>query len=118
MFFIIFNNTMVRNLKDCFLVMNSGALSTAFIKLWGILPATFLALLLFAKISNLMKQENVFYFFISIFLLFFALFGFVILPNQESMPLHAFADWLRFHFGAIDIFSRPYYGYRCLDLWR
>lgn len=88
---------MVRNLKDTFLVMNSGALSIAFIKLWGILPATFLALLLFAKVSNLMKQENVFYFFIFIFLSFFALFGFVILPNQESMPLHTIADWLRYH---------------------
>lgn len=97
MFFVIFNNTLVRNLKDCFLVMNNGALSIAFIKLWGVLPATFLALLAFAKISNMVKQENVFYIFVTTFLVFFAIFGFIIFPNQDLMPLHHAADWLRNH---------------------
>lgn len=95
MFCIILNNTIVRNLKDSFLVMSNGAFSIPFIKIWGVLPVTFLALVLFAKISNKLSQEKVFYLSISFFLLFFSFFSFGLLPYQEQLQLHTLGEWLR-----------------------
>jgi len=97
MFFIIINNTLVRNLKDTFLVLSNGALSIAFIKMWGVLPAIFLSLLGYGKLSNVMKQEKIFYLLITLFLCFFALFGFVLMPYHESLQFHELGDWLRAH---------------------
>lgn len=95
MFFVVFNNTIARNLKDVFLVMNNGALSIAFIKFWGVLPATVFIFFCFAKISNLLKQENVFYLVVSFFILFFILFGCVIFPHHQSLILHQLGNCLR-----------------------
>ncbi len=97
MFFLIINNTLVRNLKDTFLVLTNGALSIAFIKMWGVLPAIFLSLIGYGKLSNRMKQETIFYFVISGFLVFFALFGFVLLPHHELIHFKALGNWLREH---------------------
>lgn len=94
MLFIIFNNTLLRNLKDSLLVMSNGALSIAFVKMWGVLPITFLVLIIYTKLSNLFKQATIFYSFIFFFVSFFSLFSFFVIPLQDNVEPVQFCDWL------------------------
>ena len=64
-----------------------GTETIAFLKFWGVLPAAFLMTLIYVKLVNFMKSEHIFYLILSVFLLFFGFFGFVILPNHETFHL-------------------------------
>ncbi len=95
-FFISFNYTILRDTKDTLLVTSSaGAEAIPFIKVWGVVPAAILFTLLYAKLSNVLSRENLFYVTITPFLLFFALFVTVIYPNLSSLQPNAFADSLK-----------------------
>lgn len=94
-FFLIgFNYSIMRATKDALVVTakDSGAEAIPFIKVWGILPMAFLFTFLFTRLSNKLNRENVFYVLMSIFLVFFFLFGFVLYPLRDHLHPHAFAD--------------------------
>lgn len=89
MMLILFIYTMLRDTKDV-LVVNapgSGAEVLAFIKLGGTTPFAILFMIFYAKLSNLLSPEKLFYAAILPFLVFFGAFGFIIYPNVEH--LHA-----------------------------
>ena len=95
-FFISFNYTILRDTKDTLLVTSSaGAEAITFIKVWGVVPAAILFTLIYAKLSNILSRENLFYVTITPFLVFFALFVTVIYPNFSSLQPNAFADALK-----------------------
>jgi len=96
-FFISCNYNILRNMKDALLITaeSSGAEVLPFIKVWGIIPAAFLMTMLYSKLSNRLKRDTVFYTMISIFLVFFSLFTFVVYPMRESLHLHQTANWLQ-----------------------
>jgi AAA family ATP:ADP antiporter len=82
---ILFNYTVLRNLKDT-LVVNapaSGAEAIPFLKLWGVTPAAILFVILYAKLSNLLGKESLFYTIMVPFLIFFGAFAFCIYPNKD-----------------------------------
>jgi AAA family ATP:ADP antiporter len=54
------------------------------IKFIGVIPVAASFAALYAKVVNKFKGEYIFYSVISVFMLFFALFGFVIYPNQSK----------------------------------
>ncbi len=87
MLFILFNYTVVRNIKDSLVVNAEGsdAEILSFLKLWGVTPSAILFMLLYSKLSNRLNKEKIFYLCLAPFVLFFGLFAFVIYPNAETL---------------------------------
>jgi AAA family ATP:ADP antiporter len=88
--------SVLRNLKDTIILTakHSGAEVIPFIKVWGILPASFISAWIFTRLRRYFSKENVFYILISSFVAYFLLFAFVIYPHSENLHLDRFADWL------------------------
>lgn len=96
MFFCIsFNYTILRDTKDTLVVTSTGAETIPFLKVWGVVPAAVIFMLIYAKLSNMLSKENLFYTTIVPFLVFFGLFAFVLYPNREALHPNASADYLQ-----------------------
>lgn len=93
-FFISFDYNILRTLKDSLLITakSSGAEVIPFIKVWGVFPGAILMTLFFAWLSNRRPFEQVFVIMISIFLIYFAVFTFVLYPIRDYIHPHQFAD--------------------------
>jgi|694.fasta_scaffold13300_10 AAA family ATP:ADP antiporter len=91
---IVFCYDLLRNMKDAVAITAAGAEVIPFIKVWALLPGAVLLTFIFTMLSNRFSQERVFYFIISGFLIFFALFAFVLYPLRHSLHAHAFANFL------------------------
>lgn len=110
MFCLLFNYTVLRDMKDALVLGSSGAATMTFLKTSCVTPAAILFVILYAKLSNALSRENVFYAVVTPFLIFFGAFAFVIYPNlqvlhpsQESvLALHAAYPALS---GFIDIYA-------------
>jgi AAA family ATP:ADP antiporter len=85
MFFILFNYTILRDTKDTLVVGASGAEAINFLKFWGVTPASILFVILYAKLSNMLSKESLFYACIVPFILFFGAFAFIIYPNKALL---------------------------------
>ncbi len=83
--FISFNYTILRDTKDTLVVTASGAETIPFLKVWGVVPAAVVFMLIYSKLSNILSKENLFYAAIAPFLVFFALFAYVLFPNRELL---------------------------------
>lgn len=101
-FFIGFNYNILRNMKDALLVTaeNSGAEVIPFIKVWGIVPGAFLMTYLYSRLNNRLGRDKVFYALVGVFLIFFALFTFVIYPFHSHLQPDSAADYLHAHLPA------------------
>jgi AAA family ATP:ADP antiporter len=95
LFFICFNYSALRNMKDALVVTSSGAEVIPFIKVWAILPMAVVLTLIFTKLSNLYSQEKVFYIMTSGFLILYALFAFVLYPYRDYLHPYESADYLQ-----------------------
>lgn len=95
-FFIVFNYTILRDTKDSLVITapGSGAEVIPFIKVWLIVPSAVLFMLAYAKLSNFLSKQALFYVTIIPFLLFFALFAFVLYPAKEFLHPTTSADAL------------------------
>lgn len=93
---ICLNHSILRNMKDALVVTarSSGAEVIPFIKVWAMLPMAVVLTLIYTKLASRLSQEVVFYILIGGFLAFFALFVFVLYPNQDSLHPHQMAEWL------------------------
>jgi ATP:ADP antiporter, AAA family len=87
MFFILFNYTILRNVKDTLVTNGRGADAEiiSFIKLWGTMPAAILFVVIYSKLANILSRQRIFYIMISFFLVFFASFAFIIYPNLDTL---------------------------------
>lgn len=85
MFCILFNYTLLRDTKDTLVVNACGASALTFLKLYCVTPAAILFVVLYAKLTNMLKREYVFYSVVVPFLIFFGLFGFVLFPNLDAL---------------------------------
>lgn len=85
MFCILFNYTLLRDTKDTIVVNSAGAGAISFLKLYCVTPAAILFVIFYAKLTNIMSRENVFYAVVTPFLLFFGAFAFIIYPNLEAL---------------------------------
>lgn len=95
-FLISFNYNVLRVLKEVTLVhaKGSGAEAIPFVKVGVMLPGTFLMTLLFTRLSNHLSREHTFYVIISSFLLFYAVYLFILYPNRDWLHPDGTADWL------------------------
>merc|ERR1711990_1103830 len=77
------NYTIMRDTKDTLVVTAAGAEVIPFLKLWGTLPVSVLFVLVYSKLSNVLKADTLFYTMVTPFLIFFLAFGYVIYPNLD-----------------------------------
>lgn len=94
-FFVNFNYTVLRDTKDTLVITASGPETILFLKTWGVVPCAFIFLLVYAKLSNILSRENLFYAAIAPFIIFFALFVMVLYPNREALHPNASAAYLQ-----------------------
>jgi len=92
---ISFNYTILRDTKDTLVVTTSGAEALPFLKVWGVVPAAIIFMLIYAKLSNILSKEYLFYSAIAPFLIFFTAFVYLLFPNREILTPHASADYLQ-----------------------
>ncbi len=96
MFCILFVYTMVRDLKDVFIqkyAVCGGTELLPVLKLWFVMPAAFLVVMLFTYLINKFGSTKTFYIMVSIFIAFYAVFILFLFPNASV--LHANADTVR-----------------------
>lgn len=93
-FFISFNYTILRDTKDTLIVTSSGAEAIPFLKFWGVVPSAILFMIIFAKLSNVLSKQSLFYVTLTPFVIFFALFPTVLYPNREALHPTASAEML------------------------
>jgi AAA family ATP:ADP antiporter len=85
MFSILFIQNVIRAQKDSIVTVLIGPEIIAFLKFWGVMPASILMAIGYVKLITKFKGEHVFYIIISAFLTFFTLFAFWIFPNHETL---------------------------------
>jgi ATP:ADP antiporter, AAA family len=99
-FFISFNYTIVRNIKDSIIVHapGSGAETFPMLKLFGVIPAAVIFMLIYAKLSNILSKPNLFYVTILGFLGFFIAFDLVLYPLHDTIHPHEYMEALQQEF--------------------
>lgn len=93
-FLLSFNQCALWNLKDSLVITTSGAEVIPFIKVWAILPSSVLLTIIFTWLSNRFSREKVFYLLTGSFLIFYALFAFVLYPYRDFMHPFESATYL------------------------
>lgn len=84
-FFVLFNYTCLRNIKDALVVTYSGAETLSFLKSLCVTPSALIFMLFYVKASNILSNEKLFYCTLSPFIIFFGLFGFVLYPMKDIL---------------------------------
>ncbi len=87
LFSVLFNYTILRDIKDSLVVTapGSGAESISFLKLWGTLPFAILFMTLYGKLGSVMSRPKLFYTVMGIFVVFFAVFAYVLFPLKDVL---------------------------------
>lgn len=88
MFFILFVYTMVRDLKDSLvrkLAVCGGSELIPQLKLWFVLPAAVLLVILYTFLLNKFGFKKTFYIMVSSFMAFYAIFVLLLYPNHTSI---------------------------------
>lgn len=88
MFCILGIQNLIRAMKDSIINTMIGTETISFLKFWGVMPAAFLITIIYVKLVNVMKGENIFYLIMSCFIGFFLLFAFYLFPNHELIHLN------------------------------
>ncbi|MCH9609294.1 MAG: ADP,ATP carrier protein 1 [Chlamydiales bacterium] len=96
-FCISFNYTILRDTKDTLIVTapGSGAEAIPFIKVWLVVPCAIVFMIIYAKLSNILSKQNLFYAVTIPFLIFFALFATVLYPAKDVLHPTLLADKLQ-----------------------
>ena len=87
MFMIIYIYTTVRDTKDTLVVSACGAESITFLKVYGVLPAATMFMVLYSKLSSIFSKDQLFYVTAMPFFIFYAAFAFVLYPNRDLIHL-------------------------------
>ncbi|XP_077248017.1 ADP,ATP carrier protein 2, chloroplastic-like [Tasmannia lanceolata] len=97
MFFcILFNYTILRDTKDVLVITAKGSSAEIipFLKTWVNLPMAIGFMLAYAKLSNVLSKEALFYACIFPFITFFGVFAFLLYPNTSIIHPTGLADRL------------------------
>lgn len=97
-FLISFVYNVLRNMKGALFkecIDSSVAELMPFLKLGAVLPGALLFTYIFTVLMSRFNRNKVFYIIISGFLVYFALFLFVLYPNNEALRLDTLADFLQ-----------------------
>lgn len=96
-FLLLFNYNILRCMKDTLVITakHSGAEVIPFIKVWVMFPMSLVLTYLFIRLSSRLSREKVFYVMLSIFLVYFFFFTFILYPTGDRLLPHASADKLQ-----------------------
>lgn len=96
-FFISFNYSIMRNIKDALIVTapGSGAEAIPFLKVWGVIPAALIFMVIYAKLSNILSKPKLFYSSVIPFVIFFLIFDLVLYPAQAAIHPHEIGENLQ-----------------------
>ena len=95
-FLLCISYSLLRNLKDTVILTanSSGAAVLPFLKVYGMLPAVFIAAFIYTKLCSKFRREKVFYIVISSFLTYFLTFAFVLYPLGDLLHLSSLETFL------------------------
>ncbi len=125
-FFISFNYTILRDSKDALVITapGSGAEAIPFIKFWLVLPSAVIFMLIYAKLSNILTKQGLFYATLAPFLAFFSVFALVLYPARDFLHPTELADRLQAYLpagltGLVALFRNWTYAvfYVMAELW-
>lgn len=94
LFLLSLNQSLLWNMKDAVVVTTAGAEIIPFIKVWVILPSVIFLTMIYAYLSNRISQQNIFYLAVSTFLMFYAIFAFMIYPQHDRLHPVESANYL------------------------
>ncbi len=93
MFSILFNQNVLRILKDSILISEISAEIVSFAKVYCVTPVAALFVIIYAKMTNHLSFEKIYYYLMAVFIGFFVIFAFIIYPNVNI--LHVNTDSLK-----------------------
>lgn len=97
-FFISFNYSILRSLKDMFIMRHAGAEVMYYLKVFGVMPFIILLTIIYSKITKKVGRDARFNIVIAYFLGFFGLTYLFLIPNLESLQLNELAESLKISF--------------------
>lgn len=83
MFCVLFNQNILRILKDSIVIPEIGAEVTSFAKVYCVTPVAALFVVIYAKMLNHLSFERIYYYLLVFFVSFFVIFAFWIYPNVD-----------------------------------
>jgi len=100
-FFILFNYTVLRDMKDTLVVTAAGGGHVIpFLKFCGVVPAAIVFMVIFSFLANKLSKQQLFFASVIPFLVFFGAFALFIYPNASSLSATNSANWLMEHGGS------------------
>ena len=81
MFCVLFNQNVLRILKDSLLIAEISVEVTSFIKVYCVTPAAALFVIIYAKLVNTYNFQQIYRYLLIVFVSYFVLFAFIIFPN-------------------------------------
>ncbi len=102
-FFISYNHSLLRGVKDMLILADGEASTIYYLKLFGVAPTLILFAAFYGNLSVKLSRNNRFYIVISYFALFYFLFFVVILPNEKALKLESLYNYLTGKFPQLSI---------------
>lgn len=88
MFCVLFNQNVLRILKDSILISEVSAEVTSFTKVYCVTPVAAIFVLIYAKLINHLTFDKIFYYLVIVFTSFFVVFAFIIYPNVDLFHMN------------------------------
>lgn len=85
MFSIVYNYSLLDGIRDTLIVTSMGAEALNVLDFYGVLPAVFVLMLIYIKMTNYWTRRTIFYGFSLFFLVFYLLFAFFLYPHQAQI---------------------------------
>lgn len=88
MFCVLFNQNILRILKDSILISEISAEITSFAKVYCVTPAATIFVIIYAKLINHLTFDKIFYYLVSFFTGFYVIFAFILYPNIDFFHMN------------------------------
>lgn len=88
MFCVLFNQNVLRILKDSILISEVSAEVTSFTKVYCVTPMAAIFVIIYAKLVNHLPFQKIFYYLALVFGVFFIIFAFIVYPNIDQFHMN------------------------------
>ena len=89
MFCVLFNQNVLRILKDSILISEISAEITSFTKVYYVTPMAAIFVVIYAKMINHLPFYKIFYYLVAVFTTFYTIFAFIIYPNIDFFHMNS-----------------------------